>query len=45
MAELADRLLQACGLPLAWAGQAQWRILASGFGTGAGFMAAWRAGP
>ena len=43
MAELAGRLLQDCGLPLAWAGQAQWRILATGFGTGAGFMAAWRA--
>ncbi|MBI2771013.1 MAG: FAD-dependent oxidoreductase [Burkholderiales bacterium] len=43
MAELADRLLQDCGLPRAWTGQPQWRILAIGFGTGADFLAAWRA--
>jgi len=35
--------LQGCGLPDAWAGQAQWRILETGFGLGLNFLAAWRA--
>jgi tRNA 5-methylaminomethyl-2-thiouridine biosynthesis bifunctional protein len=35
--------LQGCGLPQAWAGRAQWRILETGFGLGLNFLAAWRA--
>jgi tRNA 5-methylaminomethyl-2-thiouridine biosynthesis bifunctional protein len=35
--------LGGCGLPLAWAGQARWRILETGFGLGLNFLAAWRA--
>lgn len=40
--------LAGCGLPAAWAGQAQWRILETGFGLGLNFLvtwAAWRADP
>lgn len=32
-----------CGLPEAWAGQAQWRIFETGFGLGLNFLVAWRA--
>jgi tRNA 5-methylaminomethyl-2-thiouridine biosynthesis bifunctional protein len=35
--------LQGCGLPQAWAGCAQWRILETGFGLGMNFLAAWHA--
>src|SRR3569623_2064584 len=35
--------LRGCGLPEAWAGQAQWRVLETGFGLGLNFLAAWRA--
>ena len=35
--------LRGCGLPQAWAGRAQWRILETGFGLGLNFLAAWRA--
>lgn len=35
--------LHGCGLPQAWAHQAQWRILETGFGLGLNFLAAWRA--
>ena len=35
--------LRGCGLPQAWAGQPQWRILETGFGLGLNFLAAWRA--
>jgi tRNA 5-methylaminomethyl-2-thiouridine biosynthesis bifunctional protein len=35
--------LGGCGLPDAWAGQPQWRILETGFGLGLNFLAAWRA--
>src|SRR3954470_20125860 len=35
--------LQGCGLPQAWRGQAQWRILETGFGLGLNFLAAWHA--
>jgi tRNA 5-methylaminomethyl-2-thiouridine biosynthesis bifunctional protein len=35
--------LQGCGLPQAWAGRAQWRILETGFGLGLNFLAVWRA--
>ena len=37
-----------CGLPAAWAGQPQWRILETGFGLGLNFLvtwAAWKADP
>ena len=40
--------LQGCGLPQAWAGAPQWRILESCFGFGINFLAtwaAWRADP
>ena len=40
--------LHGCGLPAAWAGQPQWRILETGFGFGLNFLvtwAAWRADP
>ncbi|MBC5767768.1 tRNA (5-methylaminomethyl-2-thiouridine)(34)-methyltransferase MnmD [Ramlibacter albus] len=35
--------LQGCGLPQAWAGKPQWRILETGFGLGLNFLAAWQA--
>jgi len=35
--------LGGCGLPGAWAGQPQWRILETGFGLGLNFLATWRA--
>lgn len=35
--------LRGCGLPDAWASQAQWRILETGFGLGLNFLATWRA--
>ena len=35
--------LQGCGLPAAWAGQAQWRILETGFGLGLNFLVTWAA--
>ncbi|MBA3771928.1 MAG: FAD-dependent oxidoreductase [Ramlibacter sp.] len=35
--------LGGCGLPGAWAGQPQWRILETGFGAGLNFLAAWLA--
>lgn len=35
--------LASCGLPAAWAGQRQWRILATGFGLGLNFLATWHA--
>ena len=40
--------LQGCGLPAAWAGQPQWRVLETGFGFGLNFLvtwSAWRADP
>ena len=40
--------LQGCGLPAAWAGQPQWRVLETGFGFGLNFLvtwAAWKADP
>ncbi len=35
--------LQSCGLPAAWAGQAQWRVLEMGFGVGLNFLTTWQA--
>jgi len=43
-----DLFLHGCGLPQAWAGAQQWRILETGFGFGLNFLAtwaAWRADP
>ena len=43
-----DAFVGGCGLPAAWAGHAQWRILETGFGLGLNFLvtwAAWRADP
>lgn len=40
--------LAGCGLPHAWQGQPQWRVLETGFGLGLNFLvtwAAWRADP
>lgn len=34
--------LQGCGLPAAWAGARQWRILETGFGSGLSFLATWQ---
>jgi len=38
-----DTFLQGCGLPSAWAGQPQWRILETGFGFGLNFLVTWAA--
>ena len=35
--------LESCGLPAAWAGQAQWRVLDIGFGQGLHFLLIWQA--
>jgi tRNA 5-methylaminomethyl-2-thiouridine biosynthesis bifunctional protein len=35
--------LGGCGLPAAWAGQPQWRILETGFGFGLNFLTTWQA--
>ncbi|MBP9785507.1 MAG: FAD-dependent cmnm(5)s(2)U34 oxidoreductase, partial [Giesbergeria sp.] len=48
LAQAREVFLHGCGLPLAWAGAAQWRILETGFGFGLNFLAtwaAWRADP
>ena len=40
--------LNGCGLPVAWSGQVQWRVLETGFGLGLNFLvtwAAWKADP
>jgi tRNA 5-methylaminomethyl-2-thiouridine biosynthesis bifunctional protein len=35
--------LHGCGLPAAWAGQSQWRVLETGFGLGLNFLVTWQA--
>ncbi len=35
--------LPSCGLPAAWAGQRQWRVLETGFGHGQNFLLTWQA--
>jgi tRNA 5-methylaminomethyl-2-thiouridine biosynthesis bifunctional protein len=35
--------LSGCGLPAAWAGRADWRVLETGFGLGLNFLATWAA--
>jgi tRNA 5-methylaminomethyl-2-thiouridine biosynthesis bifunctional protein len=47
-AQARNVFLHGCGLPAAWAGQPQWRVLETGFGLGLNFLvtwAAWRADP
>ena len=38
-----DIFLAGCGLPDAWVGQPQWRILETGFGLGLNFLVTWQA--
>ncbi|RYF67667.1 MAG: FAD-dependent cmnm(5)s(2)U34 oxidoreductase, partial [Comamonadaceae bacterium] len=38
-----DTFLHGCGLPAAWKGQPQWRILETGFGFGLNFLVTWAA--
>ena len=38
-----DVFLAGCGLPEAWGGQTQWRILETGFGLGLNFLVTWQA--
>lgn len=42
-AQAVHVFLGGCGLPGAWAGAAQWRILEIGFGLGQNFLATWQA--
>jgi tRNA 5-methylaminomethyl-2-thiouridine biosynthesis bifunctional protein len=43
LAQARGVFLHGCGLPAAWAGQAQWRILETGFGLGLNFLLSWQA--
>lgn len=43
LAQAEQVFLAGCGLPQAWAGQAQWRILETGFGLGLNFLVTWHA--
>jgi tRNA 5-methylaminomethyl-2-thiouridine biosynthesis bifunctional protein len=43
LAQAQHVFLQGCGLPDAWAGQPQWRVLETGFGLGLNFLACWHA--
>ncbi len=43
LAQARHVFLGGCGLPAAWQGQPQWRILETGFGLGLNFLAAWQA--
>ncbi|MCJ0763144.1 FAD-dependent 5-carboxymethylaminomethyl-2-thiouridine(34) oxidoreductase MnmC [Variovorax terrae] len=43
LAQARQVFLHGCGLPQAWAGQAQWRVLETGFGLGMNFLATWLA--
>ena len=48
LTQARDVFVHGCGLPAAWAGASQWRILETGFGFGLNFLAtwaAWRADP
>ena len=38
-----EAFLNGCGLPSAWVGAQQWRILETGFGLGVNFLATWQA--
>lgn len=43
LAQARHVFLHGCGLPQAWAGRRQWRILETRFGLGLNFLATWRA--
>lgn len=43
LAQARHVFLTGCGLPEAWSGQPQWRILETGFGLGLSFLTAWQA--
>lgn len=43
LAQARHVFLAGCGLPAAWAGQPQWRILETGFGFGLNFLTTWQA--
>jgi len=43
LAQAKHVFLHGCGLPAAWAGQPQWRILETGFGLGLSFLSTWQA--
>ncbi|GAA4339590.1 bifunctional tRNA (5-methylaminomethyl-2-thiouridine)(34)-methyltransferase MnmD/FAD-dependent 5-carboxymethylaminomethyl-2-thiouridine(34) oxidoreductase MnmC [Variovorax defluvii] len=43
VAQARHVFLAGCGLPEAWAGQPQWRILETGFGLGLSFLTSWQA--
>ena len=43
LAQSRHVFLGGCGLPQAWAGQPQWRILETGFGLGLNFLTTWQA--
>ena len=43
LAQARHVFLGGCGLPGAWAGKPQWRILETGFGLGLNFLTAWQA--
>ncbi|MBS0294572.1 MAG: FAD-dependent 5-carboxymethylaminomethyl-2-thiouridine(34) oxidoreductase MnmC [Proteobacteria bacterium] len=48
LTQAREVFVHGCGLPQAWAGAQQWRILETGFGLGLNFLttwAAWRADP
>ena len=48
LSQASEVFFKGCGLPAAWAGQPQWRILETGFGLGLNFLvtwAAWKADP
>ncbi|SDO04711.1 tRNA 5-methylaminomethyl-2-thiouridine biosynthesis bifunctional protein [Rhodoferax sp. OV413] len=48
LTQASEVFFKGCGLPDAWADQAQWRILETGFGLGLNFLvtwAAWKADP
>ncbi len=43
LSQAREVFLQGCGLPEAWAGAPQWRILETGFGLGLNFLVTWDA--
>lgn len=43
LAQARHVFLGGCGLPAAWGGEAQWRILETGFGFGLNFLTSWEA--
>lgn len=43
LAQARHVFLGGCGLPEAWAGRPQWRILETGFGLGLSFLTSWQA--